>query len=82
MQVSGTHSPAVDKLQRASYMLLPAPAPRSLPARSMKDSLPTVFEGSVLVRRAKQRMEWELHERRDRHVSPLWGAGTEPRPKF
>ncbi len=34
-----------------------------------------------MVRRAKQRMEWELHERRDRHVSPLWGSGTEPLPK-
>lgn len=26
----------------------------------MKDSLPTVFAGSVFVRSAKQRMEWEL----------------------
>lgn len=27
----------------------------------MKDSLPTVFTGSVVVRSAKQRMECELH---------------------
>ena len=38
----------------------PAPAPRSLPARSMNDSLPTVLAGSVSVRSAKHRMECEL----------------------
>ena len=36
------------------------PAPRSLPARSMKDSFPTVFGGSLLVRSAKHRIECDL----------------------
>lgn len=49
--------------------LLPIPAPRSLPARSMKDSLPTVLAGSVLVRSAKHKMEWELQEGRQAGVS-------------